>query len=106
MTAVQRGRDEESPQRVLDAAGQVDVAMLDEVRDRERDLEDQDRLDRCAQEHDGGESNRKREQQLPGVEANARRDGKGRVRMVDLMEAPEERNAMVRAMPAVRDGVQ
>src|SRR5262245_16443839 len=97
MPAMERRGDEGSPERALDAGGEIDVAVLDEIRHREHDFEGEDGHRCRPEEHDGGESEWKGEQQLAWMEADAGRGGEGRVRVVDPVEAPQDGQAMGRA---------
>lgn len=104
--AAERGRDEEALRDRLERAGQVEVAVLEEVRDAEHELERQHALGRHAERHHGREPHRNREQQLAGMESQAGRHVEGRVGVLHPVETPRERHAMVRAVPRVGHRVE
>jgi hypothetical protein len=58
MQAVQRGSHQQHGHRPLEPAADVEVAVLEDVRETEQDLEDDDPRDRCPQQHDDRQTNR------------------------------------------------
>jgi len=64
------GVNEDAPHEALEPQGKVDVTVLHEIGDGERDLEQYDRFGRRANQSDGGQANRK-------GQAGVRRDGSG-----------------------------
>src|SRR5437867_2812037 len=104
--AMQRGRDAHAPRTALEPQREIDVPMLEQIGDREDNLEEDDRFGRSANEGHRGEANGKREEEFSRVEADPRGRREGRVRMMHLVEAPEEWNAVVGPMPAVRDEIE
>src|SRR2546427_8767051 len=80
--------------------------MLQEVRDGEDHLEQHHSLGGSANQRHCGETNGKGEEEFTRMEADPRGRREGRVRVMDLVEAPQEGNAMVGPMPAVGNEVQ
>ena len=71
------------------------------TRDRNGHTGDDEQGRGDQQSVDDREPERKRQHQLARVEAHAGRDREARVGMMDAVEPPERRHAMIRPMPAV-----
>ena len=80
--------------------------MLEQVRDTKDDLEEEDPLRWNAKSDDGRKPNREGEEEFTRVEAKGGRHVKARVGVMYLVEAPEERQLVVGAVPEVGDGVE
>ena len=80
--------------------------MLEQVRDTKDDLEEEDPLRWNAMSDDGRKPNREGEEEFTRVEAKGGRHVKARVGVMYLVEAPEERQLVVGAVPEVGDGVE
>jgi len=99
MGAVERGCDEDASDHRLEAPGKIEVPVFEQVRDEYSLRRNAERDDCCEADGEG-------EEQLPRMEAQSRRDVEARVCVVDLMEAPEQRQPMVGAVPEVGDRVE
>src|SRR5581483_4322157 len=84
--AMERGSDEGDRQHALEAAGKVEVAVLEDVREREDGLEREDAGDGSAEDHDRGEPDREREEELARMEAKRGRYVEVAIGVVHAME--------------------
>jgi hypothetical protein len=104
--AVECRCDEQALDDRLEARGQIEVAVLEEIRDAEDELEEQHGLGRYPEGHDGREAHGRGEEELSRVEAEGGRHVEARVRVMDLVEAPEDRHLVIGPMPEVGDEIE
>jgi len=106
MDAVHPGGDEHLVQQPLHVDRQSHVAVVKERVDQEDKLINQERGKRRADQADLNDPKYRRKGDFPEVKAKAGGDVEIGVDVMDIVKAPQERNAVIRHVPVIEAQVE